>query len=441
MIKPTQAALPRRSFLQLTGAAAAAAIGVGASGCRALTPQHGSGDADSLSISWWAEGTLSKLHLDVLRQYEASNQGLQVQAQYQPLNGYDDKLSTQLAGGNAPDVFQLRRATFAEYISRGAVRQLDDLVPGALPLDKLSKTLQDAAQYKGHWYAIPLGLATSPALIADKTMLTELKINTPDPEWTLDDFEQLLRTVKKGSSGRVFGCTDLSGSEGALTAYLAGVKKLIFTPDGRPGFSRDDLAQWFGLWARFRTDGLVPPMKITAAGTGFTTDPLVKQQSVITMTASSKGINGLQPLVKHQLELLAFPRRSADGPTAAAVGPIEWFALSSKLDRPKAQRAAGLCMDFVDNAKTIMTLNLAHGVPMFADQRRQTYRRQSKINKLLYDNVQQITDLGPAPVAAYPPGAAEFLTDLSNQNQLFAFGRTTVDKAVAQVFTSADRNL
>lgn len=441
MIKPTGGTLPRRSFLRLGAAAATGVVGAGAAGCRGLTPRRSTGNIDALSISWWAEGTLSKLHLDVLKQYETDHQGVQVRAEYQPLNGYDDKLSTQLAGGNAPDIFQLRRATFSEYISRGAVRQLDDLVPGALPLDGLSEPLQDAAQYKGHWYAIPLGLATSPAIIADRTALDELGIALPDPTWTLADFEALLRQVKKGSGGRVFGCTDVSGDENAFTAYLAGVKKLIFTADGKPGFTRDDLSGWFDLWDRFRKDGLAPPMKISAASTGFTSNPLVKQQAVMTLTASSKGINGLQPLVKHKLGLLSFPLRSDNGPTATAVGPIEWFALSSKLNAAKAQRAASLCMTFVDNAEAIMTLNLAHGVPMFAEQRKATYRRQSKINKLLYDNVAQITELGPAPQAAYPPGAAEFLADLSNQNQLFAFGKTSLDNAVDQVFSSAERNL
>ncbi|HEY9291996.1 MAG TPA: ABC transporter substrate-binding protein [Microlunatus sp.] len=440
MIKTSR--LGRRSFLRWAGGAAAAGVvGVGGVGCRGLVPHTGSGNAKDLSISWWAEGTLSNLHLDVLKQYQASHDGVTVQPQYQPLNGYDDKLSTELAGGNAPDIFQLRRQTFAEYISRGAVRQLDDLVPGTLPFDRLPEVLQAAAQYKGHWYAIPLGLATAPAVIGDKVVLRSFGIEAPKADWTLADFESLLRTVHKRSGGRYFGSTDMSGSEVAITAFLAGADKLIFTDDGRPGFSRDDLSQWWQMWDRFRQDGLVPPMKVTAAGKGFTTDPLVKGTSAITLTASSKGINGLQPLVKHELELFSFPRRSEGGPTATSVGPIEWFALSSKLDGVKAQQAADLAMFFVDNAKAIMTLNLAHGVPLFTARRRQTYDQQSKINKLLYDNVQQINDLGPAPVAAYPPGASELIAELSNQNQLFAFGKVTLDQAVDAVFAAADRLL
>lgn len=434
-------AMPRRAFLRAAGGAMATTAAVGTAGCRGLVPHRGSGDANSLSMSWWAEGTLNELHLDVLRQYKAKHSAITTRPQYQAFNGYDDKLSTQLAGGNAPDLFMLRRETFAEYISRGAVRQLDDLVPGTLPFDRLTKELRETAQYKGHWYAIPLGLATSPALIADKTVLTELGIGSPAADWTLDDFEKLLRSVHKASGGDYFGCTDMSGNDGALTGYLAGNRQLLFADDGRPGFSKDDLGTWFQLWDRLRTDGLVPPMKLTAAGKGFTTDPLVKGRSTITMTASSKGINGLQPLVKHQLELLSFPTRSPGGPTATAVGPIEWFALSSKLDAAKARRAADLAMAFADDKQAIMTLDLAHGVPMFAKNRKQTYGRQSKINKLLYDNVEQISELGPAPVAAYPPGASEFLSDLSNQNQSFAFGKITVDQAVDEVFASADRLL
>ena len=433
--------LARRSFLGLAGGAVAGAVGVGAVGCRGLVPHTGSGNAKDLSASWWAEGTLNELHVKVLKQYEASHDGVTVQAQYQPLDGYDDKLSTELAGGNAPDIFQLRRQTFSEYISRGAVRQLDDLVPGTLPFDRLPKALQAAAQYKGHWYAIPLGLATAPAVIGDKVVLRDLGIEAPKADWTLADFEKVLRTVHKKSGGRYYGSTDMSGNEVAISAFLAGSKKLIFNDDGQPGFSRDDLTQWWGMWDRFRKEGLVPPMKVTAAGKGFTTDPLVKGKSAVTLTASSKGINGLQPLVKHELELFSFPRRSENGVTATSVGPIEWFALSSKLDAVKAKQAADLAMFFVDNPKAIMTLNLAHGVPLFKQRRRQTYDRQSKINKLLYDNVQQINDLGPAPVAAYPPGASELLAEMSNQNQLFAFGKVPLDKAVDEVFAAADRLL
>lgn len=432
----------RRTFLALGGSVATGAIGLGATGCRGVTTGNNkAGNSEQLSISWWAEGKRTQLHLKVLKQYEAAHSGVTVRPQYQPLKGYDDKLSTQMSGGNAPDIFELRRETFADYISRGAVRRLDDLVPDTLPFDKLPKSLQSAAQYKGRWYAIPLGLATSPALIADSVVLSKLGVGKPKASWTFDDFHILLTAIRKASGGRIYGSDDMSGSDGAFGAYLAGAGKPLFTDAGKPGFSRDDLGRWLELWEQFRKDQLVPPMKVTAAGTGFTSDPLVKGTAALTLAASSKGITGYQPLVKHQLELLSFPRRSASGPGATSVGPIEWFALSSRLDTATAKRAAGLCMYFVDGTEAVKTLDLSHGVPLFADTRKQTYPTQSKINKLLYDNVQQIDELGPAPVASYPPGASEFLTDFANQNQLVGFGKTTVDKAVAAIFDDADRLL
>jgi multiple sugar transport system substrate-binding protein len=432
----------RRAFLRAAGVTAVGgALALGATGCRGLVPHTSGDDAKTLSISWWAEGTLSKLHVDVVREFERQHPGITVQPQYQALNGYDDKLSTQISGGNQPDVFMLRRATFADYISRGVVRQLDDLVPGTLPFEQLPETLRSAAQYKGHWYAIPLGVASSPALIANRTMLEGFGATIPPTDWVMADFERLMRDVVQQSGGRVYGANDMAGNEYALTSHLAGLHKPLFSDDGKPGFAKDDLGSWYEEWARYRKDGLIPPMKIAAASTGFTTDPLVAGKSAITLAASSKGINGYQPLVEDTLALLSYPRKDADAPTATSVGPIEWFALSSRMDAAKAKRAADLCMEFVNDRTALRTLNLAHGVPLFTSTRDATYSGQSRVNKMLYDNVAELTKQDPAPVAAYPPGATEFLTELGSQNQLIGFGKTSIDRAVARVFDVAQRTL
>ena len=60
-----------------------------------------------MRISWWGSDDRHQKTLKLIKLWESRNPGVTMSAQYGGLIGYQDKLSTEFAGRNAPDIMQI----------------------------------------------------------------------------------------------------------------------------------------------------------------------------------------------------------------------------------------------------------------------------------------------------------------------------------------------
>ena len=119
--------LTRRTALALgltvPGLAGLAACGPNASG------GGGGGSADgsaSLRLAWWGNPTRDESTKEVVEAFEEVDDSISVSLEPGEWSGYWDKLATQTAGGDTPDVIQMDEKYIAEYGGRGALLNLAD---------------------------------------------------------------------------------------------------------------------------------------------------------------------------------------------------------------------------------------------------------------------------------------------------------------------------
>lgn len=437
--EPTSRSLSRRGFL---GAAAGGMLAV--AGCRGLSggSANSGGGGKSLSLTWWSEGKRAQRTLDVAHLFEKTDKGVHINGQFSNFNGYYDKLATRVAGGDAPDIFQVHITMMADYAKRGAVRSLEDLVPDPLRLADLPDYVLESCKYKGKLCFVPLGLATQPSLVYSRTKLDKLDIAPPRADWTLDDFTRFASAVAKASGGKVYGTAEMGGSAPAFEAFVRSKGTELFTTDGKLAFGQDVLDEWYGLWDELRKRKAAVPMKISAGVQGFANDPLTTGQSALTVAASSKGIEGYENIVKDKLASVPFPRHRKGGPVGTLVTPIEWWALSAKMPKDKAELAARFANFAITDQKAVSVWAADHGVPLFADLRKKAYPDADATTKQIYDDFETVERTHPKPRTIYPPGAGELLQNvLTEQNQNVGFGKATVSKAVRTFFSEAERIL
>lgn len=437
--EPIGHSLSRRGFL-----ATAAGGLLAAAGCRGLSgsSSNAGGGDHTLSLTWWSEGKRAQRTLDVAHLFEKANKGVHINGQFSNFNGYYDKLATRVAGGDAPDVFQVHITMMADYAKRGAVRPLADLVPKPLRLEGLPDYVVESCKYKGKLYFVPLGLATQPSLVYSRTKLDRLDVAPPHADWTLGDFTRFANAVTKASGGKVYGTAEMGGSAPAFEAFVRSKGTELFTAGGRLAFDQDVLEEWYGLWDELRKAKAAVPMKISAGVQGFANDPLTTGQSALTVAASSKGIEGYGNIVKDKLESVPFPRHRKGGPVGTLVTPIEWWALSSKMSEDKAELAARFADFAITDQKAVSIWAADHGVPLFSDLRAKTYPHANATTKQIYDDFETVEKTHPKARTIYPPGAGELLENvLTEQNQNVGFGKATVRKAVQTFFSEADRIL
>lgn len=427
----TRRPLSRRSLLQL-GAVAAGTAGL-TSCSRGLSGSGGGGSTSTIDFMFWGEGDQNKKLIEALDLYKNTEGAATVNPQYSGFSGYYDKLATRVAGGNPPDVFQIHLPYLMEYIKRGAVQPLDeykdDLGLDGLP-DYVSTTVKADGKY---WFAL-LGAATQPAIIVNSTKIEALGLQGPSPDWSLDTYQATMAEVWGKSGKKLHGTADLAGNPIAFEAYLRGLGKQLFTDADQLAFTPDDMAGWLQLWESMRKSGAAVPMKITAAGTGFQTDPVTVGKSAYTGTATSRGFPSMQSLTKDQLALATFP---ASGSVAGTnVIPAGWFAISPK--SKNIESAVAMLKYLTSQPEATKVMGMARGVPIAEDVRDSIASTATGQDKVVLDNYALVTSQDPAPLQMYPPGASKLLqTSLQSVNQMVGFGQGSVTQAAAKFFTDA----
>lgn len=94
----------------------AAAVGV----CGLVVTVPGFAQQDvTLRMSWWGGKSRHEAMLNALKAFEARNPGIKVNAEYMGWDGYLERMTTQISGGQAPDVMQINWPWFPIFSRTG----------------------------------------------------------------------------------------------------------------------------------------------------------------------------------------------------------------------------------------------------------------------------------------------------------------------------------
>src|SRR3954471_7316491 len=139
--QPTPPLSPTRR--RLLAAALAVPLVLGAAACGGDKDSGGGSDKKvELSIFWWGAQARAGLTDKALALYTQKHPNVTFKKTWQANQGYYDKLATLLAGGNAPDIFQIDDQYLTDYASRGVTLDLTPYTQNTkLDVTKFPKSL------------------------------------------------------------------------------------------------------------------------------------------------------------------------------------------------------------------------------------------------------------------------------------------------------------
>lgn len=176
---------PRKKVAAVIAAVASIAL---LAGCASAQPSEPDGQV-TLRFAWWGNDVRNAQTQEVIDLYEELNPNVTIIPEAGSFSGYFDKLATQTAGGNAPDIIQMSPNYLSDYAGRGALLDL-----GAQDAIELSDTPQqavDAGKYQGTLFAIPTGRSEY-AVMANSSMFESTGIEFPDDQtWTWGDYREI----------------------------------------------------------------------------------------------------------------------------------------------------------------------------------------------------------------------------------------------------------
>ncbi|MBF9129976.1 carbohydrate ABC transporter substrate-binding protein [Plantactinospora sp. S1510] len=389
-----------------------------------------------LSVFWWGGERRAELTKQALEIYTERYPDVTFKFTWQGNAGYFDRLSTEAAAGNAPDLFQIDDNYLTEYAQREILLDLTDYVRSdLLDLRKLSSGLAQSSQVTGRTVAAAAAENT-PGLIYNKSLLARLDLPEPHIGMSYADYLEWAEEVTERSGGKVAGTMDPSADYKALWLWLRSQNKELYR--GRQvGFTEGDLTRWFDLWRGARASKAAPKAEvIQPANTGDVTKQLVASGKAATSFVWSNQLSELQKLTKDKLGLVSYP---GDPKAQWARASLYWAGFRGT----RHPETVVHVIDFLVNDATAGSiLGTERGLSANLDVRKSV--EQSLTDESMKLSVAFETTMterfGAAPVPP-PKGHASIKALLIQAAESVQFGQATSKEAAAAFISQANAAL
>ncbi|QAY65390.1 ABC transporter substrate-binding protein [Paenibacillus protaetiae] len=314
-----------------------------------------SGQKVKLRIMWWGAEARHQATLNALDLYTKEHPNVTFEPEYSGMDGYLDKLSTQAAAKNAPDIFQIDPSWVSDWASRGQLAELPNV-----DLSNVDAKLVNAGKYEDKQIAVPLGSAAE-GMIYDKAALEKMGLTAPQNGWTWDDFFALAKASKpKLAQGQYF-TKDYAGDYFAYSAYqYAAGKGLLVTEDGKFHIDEETFLKWTTQFQELREQGIVPPADVNASDKEFDpTGDLMVKGTILFRLGFSNNFTSWNSLKPGAYAMITMPRNVEAG---GWLKPALFFGVSeNSAQKEEAQKFLDW---FTNDPEAVKILGTTRGNPV-----------------------------------------------------------------------------
>lgn len=134
--------------------------------------------------------------------FEEKNPNIKVKVETAPFDSYFTKLQTLIAGGTAPDVFELNYENFVTYAEKGLLLDLNPLLSADSSYDPklFTERAREAFSYNGMQLGLPATFSTV-MLYYNKDLFDKAGLDYPTADWTWDDAIEAGKKINDPANG------------------------------------------------------------------------------------------------------------------------------------------------------------------------------------------------------------------------------------------------
>jgi multiple sugar transport system substrate-binding protein len=432
-------ALNRRQFLIGAGGLAAAATTMGLAGCAPGSSGGGSqgggqGGGTNLALAWWGNPTRNKNTQAMIDTYMKANPDVKISGQPGDFSSYWDKLATQTAGGQAPDIIQMDMNYISEYGSRGALLDLS-----SVDTSKFVEGTVDSGKINEKLVGVNAGI-NSAIILANPKLFEKAKMDLPDDKtWTWDQMMEIGAEVAS-KAAVPFGLAQLTQSDALFGTFVRQQGKELFTENGL-GFDVAEAQAWFEL--------LVKGQKAKALGTPEQISeeaPKVLDQSALVLgtaamyASNSNQLQAYSDAAGHELKILRGPSLAGK-----ATERKTWYKASmlwSASSKTKNPEAAIAWINWFANTPDAANIDLAErGIPPNAEILAEVKPKLSPEQQVVAKYIKDIkSEVGATPIAP-PPGGGTIAAVLLRHGTDVLFGKASTAEGAQKFVDEMKSNL
>jgi len=389
-----------------------------------------------MALAWWGNPVRNKNTQAEIDAFVKANPNLKIEGQPGEFDSYWDKLATQTAGGQAPDIIQMDMAYIAEYGSRGALLDLKDV-----DVSKFAEGTVDSGKINDKLVGVNAGI-NSAIIFANPKLFEKAKMERPDDKtWTWDQLSEVAAEVAS-KAGVPFGIASLVGSDPAFATFLRQNGKELFTPDGI-GFEVADAQAWYDLMVKFqKAKAIGTPEQISEESSKELSESAVVVGKAAMQYYNSNQLEAVSAAAggDYLMEMLRFPSL-----TGKATERKAWYKASmlwSASAKTKNPEAAVAWINWFANDPAAADLDKAErGIPPNTEILAAVTPKLSKAQQVVS---KYITDIKPevanTPIAP-PPGGGTLAEVLFRNGINVLFGKASTADAAKKFVDEVKSNL
>lgn len=391
-----------------------------------------------LRFSWWGSQGRHDRTLKAIDKFQQLHPNIKIKPEFSSWDGYWEKLSTQVAASNAPDIMQMSILYINEYSDRGVLGDLTPFVGKELKTDALNNdVLKNQGTVKDKLTGIPVSDNAS-VMIYNKEIYKQAGVEPPKMDMTWKEFFDKAREVKGKLGGNVYGAFDMSSSLEGFMYYLFSVGDSMYK-NNKVGYNDQNLKNWLKMWDDARKEGLVPPANVTSSflplGNADPNKDALMKGSVAIMGPTWTGtFPAYENVMKDKADMVAYPK---DQKTGSVLETAMFLTTSAKTKHPKE---TAMFIDFFLNSKEAAdVLETERGLPENKQIREYLSPKFNDRDKKMVSMLEHVSSIQPAWYDAGPKGAGEVTKIFEQIVQKQQFGKSSIDEAAAEFRKEADK--
>lgn len=418
---------------------AGAAAAITASAALVLTGCSGGGsgpaatyDPDekvTLDLAFWGNDVRADLYDQAIEAFNEEYPNITVNSSFLGFPEFWEKRQTEAAGGGLPDVMQFDYSYLRQYSENGLLLDLEPYLGNIIDTEPLAQNILDIGVVGGETTGIPTstnawGLFTNPKLL-DQVGVGEFEGGS----W--EDYSDWMAEVSDAGSDALWGGTDYTGRIQNFEIQQRAQGEDLFTEDGEPNFTKDDLAAFWEQGEDVRSS-TIPQQRLEEI---YPVSGFDAALTTSELTWDNFGAGYLGNLGEGYTELgLIAPPVTEEGAKDLYLKPSMLHSIASTTEHPEA--AATLVNFLVNSPEAGAIFGTNRGLP--ASETMLEGAELDPLGQQISDYEASIADrLGdapPVPIVGYGTLEEKF----RQLGQELGFGTLTVDEAVDQFFNEMD---
>lgn len=324
----------------------------------------------AVRVMWWGSQARHDSTIKMIAMFMEKNPDVMIEYEYGGFDTYWDKITSMMAAGNAPDVFQNSVAYILGHAQSDQLIPLDPYIESSdINLSDWDDVFKQLGVIDGKTYGLALGNAAY-SLLYDPVLFQEAGLEAPGIDWTWDNYLTALQTIKEKTGKYGDTCFPASMIEGYF---------MYLRQNGYPGLfneSRDGLAyEGTDLWVELFT------MQKEMIEKGYVTpyDQTLDSMTSIELSGVATGTSGLLGIINSNqavaiataknapVGITSYPHAPGEKQAGNFIGPTMFFSVPKSTQQPKAAaRFMNFMLNDIEANKIAM---MEKGVPASASVR------------------------------------------------------------------------